>query len=158
MQQAVFLQTRLVPLLRQIPPDRKPLWGQMNLQQMVEHLSREGFQQAAGLLQVSLVTDAEQLPKMQAFIRSDKAFREHTKNPLMPEIPYPLRHVSLEAACITLQKDIAVFFDVFKQSPEKQVLNPFFGVLDYELSVLLLYKHSLHHLRQFGVEVDAAMP
>lgn len=157
MKEAVFLQEHLVPLLAAIPIDRQPLWGKMNVQQMVEHLSREGFQQAAGLMPQPLVSTPEVIVRMQAFIRSEKAFRENTVNPLMPETPYPLRYDTMMEALDALQNDMVFFFAEFRQSPGKTVVNPLFGELDYELSVLLLYKHCLHHLRQFGVAPGSAM-
>jgi len=153
MQQADFLQTQLLPLLRRIPEHQLPLWGKMNLQQMIEHLSREGFEQAAGRIPAQLLTDAAMVSKMQDFIRSAKPFKENTKNALMPEEPYPCRTESVEAALTELHGNIELFFQLFREHPERKVLNPFFGNLDYELSVLLLYKHCLHHLRQFGVTV-----
>lgn len=158
MKEAVFLQEHLIPLLAQIPIVQKPLWGKMNAQQMVEHLSREGFQQAVGLPPQALISTPEVVVKMQAFIRSDKSFRENTINPLMPETPYPLRYDTMMEALDALQHDVAHFFDVFDRSPDKTVVNPLFGALDYELSVLLLYKHCLHHLRQFGVDAGSIMP
>ena len=34
--------------------------------------------------------------------------------------------------------------------PLLESLNPIFGELDFNGNVQLLYKHALHHLRQFG--------
>jgi hypothetical protein len=44
------------------------------------------------------------------------------------------------------------FFEVFEKDTALVTRNPFFGDLNFEQNVQLLYKHSLHHLRQFGVE------
>lgn len=47
MDKASFLKNELVSAIRNIPQDRQPAWGKMNLQQMTEHMSREGFSWAS---------------------------------------------------------------------------------------------------------------
>lgn len=153
MNKASFLKNELVPALAAIAPDRQPAWGRMNLQQMVEHLTREGFGWASGKQPQQLTTPEEHIPKMQAFLMSDKPFRENTPNSLMPEEPAPVTYADVPAALAALQSEIDYFFAVFGKEPGKKVLNPFFGELDEEMSVQLLHKHALHHLRQFGVTV-----
>jgi hypothetical protein len=88
---------------------------------------------------------------MQAYLMSEKPFRENTPNALMPETPIPVKHASVKKAIDELQSELDYFFEVFKNEPGKKVTNPFFGELDYEMSVRLLHKHATHHLRQFGV-------
>ena len=148
-----FLKKSFVSLLQQIPSDRPPVWGKMSLQQMIEHFT-DAVRTASGKLVTNTVfTKEENLPKMQAFLKSDKPFRENTPNPLMPEVPAPVRHASMGAATTELQGELDYFFDVFLANPQMYTTNPFFGNLDYDMNVQLLYKHAVHHLRQFGVEV-----
>lgn len=148
-----FLKKSFVPLLQQIPSHTKPAWGKMSLQQMIEHFT-DAVRTASGkLITKKVFTKEEDLPKMQAFLKSDKSFRENTPNPLMPEVPAPVRHASITAATTELQAELDYFFDVFLANRQMYTTNPFFGNLDYELNVQLLYKHAVHHLRQFGVEV-----
>lgn len=153
MNKELFLKQELVNAIRQIPADTLPAWGKMNLQQMTEHLSREGFSWSSGKIPQQLVTPAEHVPKMQAFIMSEKMFRENTPNGLMADEPPPLQHADMNAALTELQQEIDYFFDVFEHEPDKKVLSPFFGALDREMQVQLLYKHALHHLRQFGTQL-----
>ena len=148
-----FLKKNFVSLLQQIPSDRPPVWGKMSLQQMIEHFT-DAVRTASGKLVTHTVfTKEENLPKMQAFIKSDKPFRENTPNPLMPEVPAPVRNASITTAMAELQQEIDYFFDVFAANKQLYTTNPFFGNLDYDLNVQLLYKHAVHHLRQFGVAV-----
>jgi hypothetical protein len=147
-----FLKSRLVPLLRQIPTETPPQWGKMTLQQMIEHFS-DSVRIASGKTGKSeLVTPEDKLPGFQAFLMSDKPFKENTMNPLMPEIPAPVRNKSLEDALNELEREIEYFFSVFDANEHLVTTNPFFGELNYQMNVQLLYKHSLHHLKQFGVE------
>ena len=126
------------------------LWGKMNVQQMIEHMT-DYVRIGSGRTPEKLVTPEEHLPKMQAFLNSEKPFRENTPNVLMPETPVPVKHASVKEAIDELQSELDYFFEVFKKEPGKKVTNPFFGDLDYELSVQLLHKHATHHLRQFGI-------
>ena len=85
---------------------------------------------------------------------SDKPFRENTVNPLMPEIPAPVRSKSIKEALDELQSERYYFFDVFGANEHLTTTNPFFGELNYEMNVQVLHKHAAHHLRQFGVNIS----
>ncbi|GAB4093128.1 hypothetical protein [Flaviaesturariibacter terrae] len=149
-----FLQDQFVPLLRQIPSDTLPHWGRMTLQQMTEHFA-DYVRIASGKTVVrDLVTPAERLPKMQEFLQSDAPFRENTPNPLLPEVPAPVRHKTIGEAFDELQEEIDELVRRFQANPHLVTLNPFFGELNFQMNVQLLYKHALHHLRQFGVTVN----
>lgn len=148
-----FLKNDLIAQLATIPADRVPAWGKMNLQQMTEHLSRDAFRVASGKVIFPLMTPEEHIPKMHEFLRSDKSFRENTVNKLMPEEPLPLVHQDMSAALDELQAEIDYFFEVYQLEPGKKVVNAIFGDMDFELQVLLLHKHAIHHLRQFGITI-----
>ena len=149
-----FLKNQFTSLLKTIPADRKPLWGKMSLQQMVEHFS-DTVRIASGKTAISeFVTPAENIGKMQTFMMSDKPFKENTPNPLLPDVPPPVRHHNMEEAIEELQHEIDHLFTRFNEEKEHVTRNPFFGDLDFEQNIHLLYKHALHHLRQFGVTVE----
>ena len=149
-----FLKHRLVILLRQVPSDTHPLWGKMTLQQMVEHFSDSVRIAAGKTAYTNIVTPEEHLDKMRSFLVSEKPFRENTLNPLMPEVPAPVRNRSAEEALSELKAELADFFDVFERNPIKATRNPIFGDLNFEENVQLLYKHALHHLKQFGITIE----
>jgi hypothetical protein len=149
-----FLKNELTGHLENIPADRVPAWGKMNPQQMVEHLSRDAFRVASGKVTFPLMTPEEHIPKMQEFLRSDKQFKENTVNKLLATEPVPVVHQNMSEALTELRAEIDYFFETFQQEPGKKVVNPSFGEMDFELQVLLLHKHALHHLRQFGVETS----
>lgn len=149
-----FLQKEFVPLLSQIPSDTLPAWGKMTLQQMVEHFS-DSVRIASGKMeQKEILTPAGNVPKMQDFLASDKPFRENTLNPLLPEVPVPVRNKSIELAIAELQEELDYFFKVFEKNPHQLTRNSLFGDLNYQQNVQLLYKHAQHHLRQFGITVS----
>lgn len=147
---AEFLKKQFVPLLRQIPSDTLPHWGKMTLQQMIEHFS-DSMRIASGKTARKELTGSEHLEKARAFLFSDKPFRENTPNPLMPEVPAPVRNKTINAAFAELEEELKYFFAFFKDDPQVVTYNPFFGELDYAGNIQLLYKHAVHHLKQFGV-------
>jgi hypothetical protein len=151
-----FLQHRFPILLKQLPSDTRPHWGKMTLQQMIEHFTDYVRIASGRTTNTEIITPAEHLDRARAFIMSDKPFRENTPNPLMPEVPAPVRNISIEESIQELQKELRYFFEAFEQAPAITTRNPFFGDLNFELNLQLLYKHALHHLKQFGVELQPA--
>lgn len=150
---ANFLKHGYVNLLTTIDPDTKGAWGKMNVHQMIEHMSYS-FRQASGKDKYTLVTPEDNVPKMQAFLMSEKPFRENTPNVLIGDNTIPVAHAAISDSITELQAEIDHFFEVYKDAG-KTITNPFFGNLNYEMQVQLLHKHALHHLKQFGVEVPA---
>lgn len=148
-----FLRTRLITLLQRLDPATPPRWGKMGVQQMIEHFAGDAVRNANGRLKIDkLVTHPEHLERMREFMMSDKPFKENTNNPLMAEEPAPLRYKTVQAAIGALQQELIAFFEAYEKEPGMTILNPFFGELNFEQNVQLLYKHAIHHLKQFGVE------
>ncbi|MEN9684956.1 MAG: hypothetical protein RLZZ28_742 [Bacteroidota bacterium] len=146
-----FLQNEYISILHQLQPGQQPKWGKMDAQQMVEHM-RDVFKLANGKIILPLVnTDPEKLEKARAFMLSDAPFKENTKVPVMPEEPRPHKYGSMQEAIDKTEIELNDFFKAFAASPGKSILNPIFGELNYEEQIHLLYKHSCHHLRQFGM-------
>jgi hypothetical protein len=152
-EKADFLKHRLVPLLKKIPSDTAPAWGKMTLQQMIEHFADSTRIASGKTVYTEIHTPEERLEKMREFLMSEKPFKENTANPLLPEIPAPVKNPSIELALKELETEIDYFFSVFQKNKLQVTRNPFFGDLNFEQNVQLLHKHALHHLRQFGVKV-----
>ena len=150
MDKSSFLKNEYIALLASIDPGTKGIFGKMNVHQMIEHMSY-AFRQASGLIPLEPTNNEEITEKMYRFMMSDKPFRDNTPNVYLPEDPLPAEHVSVADSLSQLQKDIDHFFWVFLEEKEKRILNPFFGNLNFDEWVHLLYKHASHHLRQFGV-------
>ena len=151
---AQFLREEFIPLLEQLPSDAKAAWGKMTVQQMIEHFADSVGIASGKIMHTDIITPPEQLDKMRSFLESEKPFRENTVNPLMPEVPAPVRNPSKADAVKELKEELNFFFAVFKKNNLQVTRNPFFGDLNYEQNVQLLYKHALHHLRQFGVTIE----
>lgn len=153
-EKVLFLKKDFLSLLRQISSDALPAWGKMTLQQMVEHFS-DSVRIASGKTVFTEISTPEgHLDKARNFLMSDKPFRENTANALMPEVPAPVRNKTIKEAYSELEKELDYFFSVFQKNDLQVTRNPFFGDLNYEQNIQLLYKHALHHLRQFGLTVS----
>jgi hypothetical protein len=151
-QQLDFLTHDFFLHLDTIPRSHDPLWGKMNLQQMVEHVTAF-YNVSTEKIQFELVTPEEHLPKFREFLFSDKQFRENTKAPasVIGEEPLPLACNDMEDAIAKLHEAVDGFVQFFKNNPGKKTLHPVFGPLNVEEWILLHYKHVTHHLRQFGI-------
>jgi hypothetical protein len=147
-----FLRTKFIYLLQQLKPDTQPLWGKMNVQQMIEHFT-DVVMLASGKIKLPIVTPADKLPRLREFMMSEKPFKENTKSPVLSEEPAPLRKHTKQAAIGKLQEEIIYFFEIFEKNHGLKTTNPVFGELDFDENIQLLYKHALHHLKQFGIDV-----
>jgi hypothetical protein len=148
-----FLRTRLVPALQKLDPATPPRWGKMSVQQMIEHYGGDAVRNASGRLKTdTIITPPENMDRMREFMMSDKPFKENIKNPLMSGEPASLHYKTVQGAIGALQQELIYFFEAFEKVPNLVTRNPFFGDLNFEQNVQLLYKHAIHHLRQFGAE------
>ncbi|NOT37032.1 MAG: hypothetical protein HOP11_06615 [Saprospiraceae bacterium] len=149
-----FLLTEFVSLLKTLDHKTKGEWGLMNPHQMVEHLTYS-FMLANGKLKAEkLLSPEENIPKLQSWLLSPKLMKENIDNPLIPKTPPAPKHDNYQESIEKLYVEIQKMFEVYDQNPEVKILNPFYGDLDLEHNTNLLYKHCLHHLRQFGIQVE----
>ncbi len=150
MEKARFLQNDFLQKLATLSADAKPLWGKMNGQQMVEHFT-DALCIANGKHPVELINTGERLEKAYHFLMSDVPFKENTNNPLMPETPADAKHAAMVESLKALKIELDDFFKAYEAERERRITNPFFGPLNFEEQVQLLYKHAQHHLKQFGL-------
>ncbi len=150
-----FLRSRLVTYLQKLNPSLRPLWGKMSVQQMIEHYTEDALRVASGrAVYTDVVTPPGTLQKYRDFLMSEKPFRPNTSNPLLREEPAPPRFSTVQASIGNLHEELIGFFEVFEKNPQLVTRNPIFGDLNFEQNVQLLYKHAIHHLRQFGADTQ----
>jgi hypothetical protein len=87
-QKADFLRDQYTNILAGLDAGTPAKWGKMNVQQMIEHMS-DYVRIASGKTLLESVTPEEKLPRVRAFLESEKPFPENTPNALMPETPPP---------------------------------------------------------------------
>ena len=145
-----FLKEEFAKILSSLQPEAKGKLGKMNAQQMVEHMS-DYLRIANGKVKQKSLLTPEQVQRSQAFLMTERPFKENTPNQLLPDVPPPVKHASMKDAIAELQKEIDDFFTVFSGNDTLRFSTPFFGDLNFEEQVQLLYKHCTHHARQFGL-------
>ena len=84
-------------LLEKLNTGKKPLWGKMTSQQMVEHLIL-AVKMGNGKLEVECFNPPEKLPVLKKFLMSSKPMPKLFINPLIGEGLLPLKYSSLEEA------------------------------------------------------------
>jgi len=149
-----FLLQEYIPLLSRMDANTQALFGKMNVQQMIEHMS-DSVQIANGKILKINTQPHEVTEKMKAFMMSDRPFKDNTPNPEMPVIPLPVRNLTVVEAIEELKNELKEFENYFTQNPTRTLKNPFFGELNFTEWTHLLHKHATHHLRQFGVILPA---
>lgn len=151
-QRLAFLQHTFFERISTVEPDRKPAWGKMNLQQMIEHLS-DSLRMANGAApHTEILTPPERLQAVRDFLYSEKEFRPETRNALMGDEPPLVRQASLDLAMQELHDEVDRFVRHFDADPSHTERNPFFGDLDAEGWQRLFQKHFMHHLKQFRAD------
>jgi hypothetical protein len=149
-----FLRHNLITYLKKLSGSEKGKWGVMNAQQMVEHLSYS-MRVSNGKDNQPLSLPQDRSEKVREFFLSEKPFRENSKNFLLSEDPYPIRNATMLAAIEELQTETHNFVLFFCNEKGcdlcKTSMNPLAGPFTYQEWVHLHYKHSLHHLLQFGL-------
>lgn len=130
-------------------PKKKPSWGLLSPQEMVEHLSAT-VQMSSGKKIYRVVTPLEKIDSARAFVYSDKPMPKNFKAPFFPSPP-KLIFPSLKESVLGLQKEIVFFHKTFRSFPKKKTVHPVFGALSYKEWCLVHNKHFLHHFRQFGL-------
>lgn len=134
--------------IHQLNPAQKPLWGKMNVVQMMEHCC-VGFDIALEkkILKRSFIGLLFGKIAKQQMLKSQKPFKKNL--PTAPEF-LEFEHTNFKPAQQQLIQCIEDFYYAGEQGITKKA-HPFFGYLTAQEWSTLLYKHVHHHLTQFAV-------
>ncbi|WP_405608297.1 hydroxymethylglutaryl-CoA reductase, degradative [Polaribacter sp. Asnod1-A03] len=130
--------------------DKKPLFGKMNAQQMIEHLSAV-TKIANGNWDVDVFVSDEKTARRKPFLDTDNELETGFKSSFIADEPIPLKFSSKEEAIEDLIAQIKIFVKVFTKDKERKITHPFFGELDFEYWKKFQVKHFTHHFKQFGL-------
>ena len=136
--------------LGSLSQDSKPIFGLMNAQQMIEHLSAI-TKIANGNWQVDVFVSDEKTARRKPFLDTENELEIGFKPNLLAEEPNPLQFKSIQEAIDDLVFQIQYFVKVFEGNPTKTVVHPFFGELDFDYWKKFQVKHFTHHFKQFGL-------
>jgi hydroxymethylglutaryl-CoA reductase len=141
--------TEMLAVLNGLTPSQKPLWGKMNAQEMVEHLS-DMLMMARGTGNFTIDVDAETIARRQQFLLSDKEMAKNIAVPFTKEL-IELRNDELELAVDEFTDEWMNFTEYFENNPGTSVIHPYYGALDFNLWLKMHDKHFVHHFKQFGL-------
>lgn len=145
-----FLQNEFPQLVSKLQADTKGVWGVLNAQQMIEHMS-DSISFATGKNNQQLISPIDKVDVFKSFAMSDKEFKPNTPNSLLSETPAPAKYDSMEKSIEELKTTIKDFVAYFDNNKGATLTNPFFGNLNFDEWTHLLHKHSVHHCKQFGL-------
>jgi len=135
----------MIARINSLTPDSKALWGKMTVDQMCKHCNT-AIQVAFGKQDLKISFPMRLLGRM----LKNKAFNtDFGKNsPTAKEFKFDSSY-DFEASRNEFAKSIAQF----AQGTEviKVMDHPFWGKMTYEDWDKLMWRHTDHHLRQFGV-------
>ncbi|MDB0011624.1 DUF1569 domain-containing protein [Crocinitomicaceae bacterium] len=140
----------VLSLLSNLDDSKKPLWGGMSAQRMIEHLS-ESVKVSNGKLQLELVTTEDKFDRMLAFLDSDKPMAKNIEVSFAGK-DVPLRHEEIELAIDELVEEWIDFEELFASEEGLKITHPYYGPLNFEQWQRLHAKHFTHHFEQFGVK------
>ena len=139
----------MLSILNGLNSSKTPLWGKMNAQEMVEHLS-DMLMMSRGTGNFTIDIDAETIARRQQFLSSDKEMAKNIAVPFTKEI-IELRHDELELALDEFAEEWINFTEYYENNPSASVIHPYYGDLDFNLWLKMHDKHFTHHFKQFGL-------
>jgi len=136
--------------LSKLTNETKPLFGRMNAQQMIEHLSFV-IQISNTNLKADIFVEEEKSARRKPFLDTDNEIQPGFKVPFLSEDPVPVKFASIDNAIDDLIFQVNHFFKVYEEKLVDAVVHPFFGELDFEYWKKFHSKHFTHHFKQFGL-------
>ena len=130
--------------------DSKPVFGQMNAQQMIEHLSAV-TQIANGNWNVNVFVSDEKTARRKPFLQTENELQTGFRASFIADEPIKLKFSSIDIAIDDLLYQVQSFILVFKKDENRTVVHPFFGELNFEEWKKFQVKHFTHHFKQFDL-------
>lgn len=146
-----FFNRELPEYLKQLSEESRPLWGSMNVYQMLDHL-RQGVDLSLDPAERELLIPEEKVPSYQQFLLSDRPFKRSATKPKEYALYAKEGEIeNLEQLKVDLLAAVLRMQVFFEKNPDFASIHPYFGLLDGNLWMHLHKKHFKHHLSQFGL-------
>jgi hypothetical protein len=145
-----FFRDHLARALAALAESSPPRWGAMTAQQMVEHLAW-GFEVSTGRATVDCTVPEARRERFKSFLRDNTPMMHEFRNPALAAGLPPLRHGGLAEARAALAVEVTRFLEQERTAPSTVYTHPVFGPITVEEWARAHFKHSYHHLLQFGL-------
>ncbi len=138
--------------LSKLTENRKPNWGIMTPQHMVEHLEYS-YNIASGLIQdFEIATPEKYIEKVAATLWNYEKMPHNYELPTLKKGEVEdLKHATLETAKEAMLEGRRKYLEYFKKNPKETTASPVFGYLTKYEWYLQERKHLSHHFEQFGL-------
>jgi hypothetical protein len=123
----------------------------MNAQQMVEHLLWAVEMSTGTITAPCVVPEMLRQRARDAFLAGDMHTPHHFGHPMLAGGLPPLRFTTVEDASAALRAETALFLSHWDATPAMERVHPIFGGIDMDGWSRSHFKHSFHHLAQFGL-------
>ena len=134
--------------LKSLTSDKKPAWGIMTPQHMVEHLI-VSTKMSNGGLTIPCRVPKEMIPKYKEVVLNPSIEMERGIKAGGMDGLLDLRYPSMDAAIEKLASEIEKFHTYFKENPRATIVNPVVDEIGYEDWIIFHNKHYTHHFKQF---------
>ena len=137
----------LISRISLLEKHNKPKWGKMNVYQMLSHCIKYE-QMMQGKVSYKRLLIGYLFGKsalMEDFLRDDSPIKKNVPTLKQLKISKNVGDFELD------KKKWAELINDYENLYTKGIVHPFFGKLSIEQIGYLVYKHTDHHLRQFGV-------
>jgi oxepin-CoA hydrolase/3-oxo-5,6-dehydrosuberyl-CoA semialdehyde dehydrogenase len=145
-----FFRRRIFEALTPLRDDTRPHWGRMTAQQMIEHLLW-AFELSNGEAHVECPIPEPQRQRLKAFLYDNRPTPREFMNPVLTAGLPPLRHKGLAEAVASLRAAVYHFVHKAASSSDATPTHPVFGPIGMEEWARAHFKHTYHHLLQFGL-------
>ncbi|UAM98709.1 hydroxymethylglutaryl-CoA reductase, degradative [Polaribacter litorisediminis] len=136
--------------LSSLDKNSKPIFGSMNAQQMIEHLSAV-TQIANGIWNVDVYVSDEKTARRKPFLNTENELQTGFKASFLSDESNALKFSSIPLAIEDLINQLELFLKVFTADKNRTIVHPFFGELNFEEWKKFQVKHFTHHFKQFGL-------
>ncbi len=136
--------------LSKLNENSKPVFGSMNAQQMIEHLS-DVTQIANGNWNVDIFVSDDKTAHRKPFLDTKNELQIGFKASFIAEEPNRLKFNSMEESIHDLIQQVEILTSIFTENKNRTVVHPFFGELDFEYWKKFQVKHFTHHFKQFNL-------
>lgn len=137
---------------KHIQADTPALWGKMNAQQMIEHLSLVFILSIGKINFPYQGTEEEAKRNWEGFVQSENPWREVFQASDLGE-PRPAREANIEASKAMLNTSFQKYLAYSEANPDAIHPQYYLGNLSVDQWRQVHIKHMKHHMRQFGMEI-----
>jgi hypothetical protein len=138
-------------LRNELNPETPALFGSLNAQQMIEHVSLI-YDYVLSNNKVKVLTPADKFEKVKrAFLWSEGGFKRGITNEFTESLSFECTLANLSLAIDEYEKRHLLVANAIKENAIVDKTHPIFGLLNVEEWTQFFTKHTWHHFNQFGL-------